>query len=160
MNYQNAKIYAIRSNQTNKIYIGSTCQPLSKRFYEHKMIRNECKSKILLDNYDDCYIELIKNCPCNSKEELRKIEGDEIRNNNNCINRYIAGRNMKEYYIDNIDKLKENNNDYYYKNIDKIKKQRKEKHKCECGKFYTILHKKRHEESSKHQEYLFNNDII
>ena len=35
-NYSEGKIYAIRSHQTDRVYVGSTTQPLSKRFYEHK----------------------------------------------------------------------------------------------------------------------------
>jgi hypothetical protein len=35
--YQNGKIYTIRNkNDETLIYIGSTVQPLHKRFYEHK----------------------------------------------------------------------------------------------------------------------------
>jgi predicted GIY-YIG superfamily endonuclease len=36
MDYKNGKIYAIRSHQTDEIYIGSTTQSLSKRFSNHK----------------------------------------------------------------------------------------------------------------------------
>ena len=36
--YANGKIYTIRSHQTDKYYIGSTTQPLSKRFYQHKQL--------------------------------------------------------------------------------------------------------------------------
>jgi hypothetical protein len=38
--------------------------------------------------------------------ELDKREGEHIRNNN-CINKYIAGRTMKEYYEDNKEKIKQ-----------------------------------------------------
>ena len=34
--YSKAKIYAIKSDQLDKIYIGSTCRPLNIRFNEHK----------------------------------------------------------------------------------------------------------------------------
>ena len=35
--YQNGKIYSIRCyNNTSLIYIGSTCQQLSRRFTDHK----------------------------------------------------------------------------------------------------------------------------
>ena len=34
--YQNGAIYTIRSHQTEKYYIGSTCMPLYKRFYQHR----------------------------------------------------------------------------------------------------------------------------
>ena len=34
--YENGKIYAIRNNVNDMVYIGSTCNPLHKRFYDHK----------------------------------------------------------------------------------------------------------------------------
>ena len=37
MDYTNGKIYVMRSNKTDKIYIGSTTQPLFKRFFQHKV---------------------------------------------------------------------------------------------------------------------------
>ena len=38
--FQKGKIYCIRNNITDDIYIGSRCQPLSKRMAFH---RNSCK---------------------------------------------------------------------------------------------------------------------
>ena len=35
-NYENGKVYSIRSHATVGCYIGSTTQPLSKRLYSHK----------------------------------------------------------------------------------------------------------------------------
>ena len=35
-NYQNGKIYAIRSPNCEKYYIGSTTNTLEKRFHEHQ----------------------------------------------------------------------------------------------------------------------------
>lgn len=91
MNYKNGKIYAIRSYQTEEIYIGSTTQTLTKRLSSHK--RNICNSKLILQ-YPDAYIELIENFPCNSKEELNRKEGEHIRANN-CVNKE-AGRTPEE----------------------------------------------------------------
>ena len=34
--YSEGKIYAIRSHQTDRVYVGATTQTLAKRFYEHK----------------------------------------------------------------------------------------------------------------------------
>ncbi len=34
--YPNRKIYKITNDFSDHVYIGSTCQPLAKRFYEHK----------------------------------------------------------------------------------------------------------------------------
>ena len=62
--YSLGKVYCVRSYQTDKIYIGSTCQKyLSTRFQEHKRITNKTTSKIIVD-YGDAYIELLENFPC------------------------------------------------------------------------------------------------
>ena len=36
MDYKNGKIYQILNNINDEVYVGSTIQPLSKRFYCHK----------------------------------------------------------------------------------------------------------------------------
>lgn len=91
--YQNGKIYAIRSPQTNKIYIGSTTQPLRKRLWDHKndnynpnRTEKICTSKKIMD-LGDYYIELLENFPCNTKEELNKREG-ELQRFHDCVNHY------------------------------------------------------------------------
>ena len=129
VDYQKAKVYSIRSYKTDNIYIGSTTQPLNKRFYQHKMDYkyNNCGKKswcssFELMKYDDVYIELIIEAPCKNKEDLRRIEGGHIRDTKNCCNKRIAGRTKEKYYKDNIDNYK----NYYYDNIDKISLQRKE----------------------------------
>ena len=119
-NYSDGKIYAIRSYQTDQIYIGSTTQPLSKRFYEHKKsyeryIKDQKKafiSSFEIFKYDDCYIEIIKACPCKTKEELLREEGILIREMN-CVNRKIEGRSNKDYYKENKAKLNEYMKAYY-----------------------------------------------
>ncbi len=138
MDYKNGKIYCIRSHKTDDIYIGSTSQPLHKRFYYHKRGYKCWKngkgkyvtSYKLIDNYDDCYIELIEEFPCENKMQLNKREGELIRENYNVVNKKIAGRTDKEYREDNRDKmkqykednkerLKQYNKEYYEKNRDK-----------------------------------------
>jgi tagatose-1,6-bisphosphate aldolase len=114
-NYQNGKIYTIRSYQTEKFYIGSTCEILSKRLYQHSKKKNECKSKEII-NYGDAYIELLELYPCNNKDELNKREGELIRDHKDqCCNRNIPFRTKKEYYQDNYNKIKE------YRNLNKEK---------------------------------------
>ena len=128
MDYKNGKIYAIRSHQTDEIYIGSTTQPLSKRISSHKSgykryLDGLCNSvtsfKIL--QYDDAYIELFEEYPCDNKIMLNKREGEIIRQNN-CVNKCIAGQTNKEYREQNKDKIKE----YREQNKDKIKDYNKE----------------------------------
>ena len=71
--YLNGKIYKITGiNKDGKwvIYIGSTCQKLCVRMGTHRLDTNPCKSKIIFETCDDITITLIKNYPCNTKEEL------------------------------------------------------------------------------------------
>jgi hypothetical protein len=110
--FNNGKIYAIRSHQTEEIYIGSTTQALYKRLYEHRAVYKNYKigdaniSSFQILKYSDHYIELLELCSCGSKAELCKREGELIRDNNS-VNKVIPGRTPYEYYIDNIEKIKE-----------------------------------------------------
>ena len=78
VNYQNGKIYKIVSQNTDKIYIGSTCvKTLGIRFSHHKTHydrynRNlsSCISSFEILNFPDACIELIETFPCTSKIEL------------------------------------------------------------------------------------------
>ena len=106
---------------------------------------------------------MIKNFPCNSREELER-EGNIIKGED-CINKVIAGRTRKEHYKDENDYIcfqkkiyrelhPEKRQEEGRKRYEKIKHILLEKHLCGCGKYYTFEHKKRHEKSQKHQNYL------
>ena len=103
-NFANAKIYAIRSHQTEQIYVGSTTQTLAQRFAKHKCSKT-CSSRQILV-FDDVYIELIENYSCADKNELNRREGHMIRTMD-CINKYIAGRTKAEHYQDNKQAINE-----------------------------------------------------
>jgi hypothetical protein len=153
--YSKGQIYTIRfHNDTSLIYIGSTIQPLYKRFYTHKHADSISLYKLIKNEYNNdwsiCYIELYELFPCNSRQELEKKEGEIMRifmndSNYKVINKNIAGRTYNEYRDENKDKLNElcriwgeNNKDYikdynnqYYQNnkeqlIDKSKTYREE----------------------------------
>lgn len=116
INYQEAKIYAIRSGQTDKIYIGSTCSDINKRFYEHKYFSPKTKAQEILI-YNDAFIDLIENYPCNDRKELLKREGHYILQFKNfCVNKKVEGRTRKEiqkaYYDSNKEKLIEYSKKY------------------------------------------------
>jgi hypothetical protein len=126
MNYQNGKIYTIRSYQTDKYYIGSTASTLTKRLSGHKKSSNKSTSKIITD-LGDAYIELLELYPCNSKIELMKREGELQRlYKNDIVNRKIECRTIKEYYKDNADKIKTNVQEYYKNNVNIIKEYKQE----------------------------------
>lgn len=71
--YKNGKIYVIRSNLTDKIYVGSTKHKLNIRFSAHLNKNNTTCSKKLID-LGDARIELIEDYPCNNRKELELRE--------------------------------------------------------------------------------------
>ena len=90
-NYQLSKIYKIvplNSEDDSDIYIGSTTKnTLAERMAEHRSKYRhwlEGISKVssfrLFDKYglENCYIFLIEEYPCNTKDELRAREGHFI----------------------------------------------------------------------------------
>ena len=81
--YTNGKIYQITNNLNDMIYIGSTCLPLRKRWYNHKkdmnnrdMTRPPRRLFQLAEQigWDEMRIVLIEAYPCNSSDELRRRE--------------------------------------------------------------------------------------
>ena len=130
-NYENGKVYCIRSHATVGCYVGSTTQPLSKRFYEHKQkynkwivnnnLRYYTSFKVLEHGIDDCYIELIENVSCNDKKELERREGEIMRITDNCVNKYIIGRTNEEIKLSN----KINKKQYHEINKEKHKEHKK-----------------------------------
>ena len=141
MDYKNGKIYAIRSHQTEQIYIGSTTQPLTKRFSTHKKAtgKKTCSSKLILQ-YADAYIELIETYSCENRDQLNKREGEHIRANN-CVNKNMAGRTKKKYENDNPEIIRKKFKKWYEQNKEKIKEKNK-KYKTENAE---ILKQKRKE---------------
>jgi hypothetical protein len=181
--YHNGKIYAVRSNQTEKFYIGSTTQPLYKRLYEHRQDKKRNDKKIFgrvsssdILEYDDHYIELLENFKCENKQQLEKREGELIREHkNNCVNKHIIGRTDKEWREDNKEYLQEyelNRQDkeerkeklkqYCKDNKDKLNEMRKEYYKrdsqikinCVCGMVINKPSVINHNKTIRHQKYI------
>ena len=126
MDYQNGKIYTIRSHLTDEIYIGSTTQPLTKRLSKHKYDYKYWKAgkrdyitSFKIIDFGDAYIELLEEYPCDSKMLLHKREGELIRETE-CVNKRIEGRTQKEWVNDNPEKLKEYSKKYRDKNPEKV----------------------------------------
>lgn len=124
--YTKGKIYTIRCRTDDTlIYVGSTIQPLSVRLGGHKVRSNNAKYQNILlyknknHNWDDWYIELYEEYPCENKEQLGKREGEVIRLIG-TLNSRIEGRTKKEYYEDNMNKILEQKKQYYETNKDKL----------------------------------------
>ena len=169
--YKNGKIYTIRNiNDNNLIYVGSTIQPLYKRFYEHKIKCMNEKSKeynkILYkniretNNINDWYIELYENYPTENKELLLKREGEIIREIG-TLNKVINNRTNKDYYKDNKEKINKKQKEYYNDNKEYKKEYKKEYYEnnkdkiniklfCSCGCEIGKKELKRHQRTNKH----------
>ena len=181
--YKNGKIYTIRCRyDTSLIYVGSTCNTLSQRIANHKYHSKRLPETMFyqyVKDWDDWYIELYEDFPCERKEQLEKREGEVIRQIGN-LNQLIAGRTRAEYVEENKESIKsymksyrETNkeiiaqkkkeyaksnseyfkdyiNQYYKSNNEQIKEQKKEVIICECGCKTNRGHISRHTKTSKH----------
>jgi len=110
MDYKNGKIYRLVLDDTNEEYIGSTTQPLSKRFNSHKsnFYRRQNGDK-KVSNYS-CFslfekgtpqIFLLEDFPCESKRHLEKREREVLEQRRRdgivCVNKALPTRSAKEY---------------------------------------------------------------
>ncbi len=127
---ENGKIYAIICNKTGLKYYGSTTLSLSMRLSIHKYMMSKTKKNLssfeVLKN-NDYKIELVEEFPCETKDELFEREKHYIKNND-CVNKRIPFRKVKEYYNDNKNEISQQKKEYYLKNRDKIKKQSLERY--------------------------------
>ncbi len=166
VNYQNGKIYKLVSFQTDKIYIGSTCEKLTVRKAKHKanykLFLNEKQKYITsfeIVKYNDVDIILLEEFPCENKEQLHKRERYYIESVNNCVNKNIPTRTREERTEVNKDKRKEYMKEYRQENKDKnteyVREYRKRNLKyftCVCGSQLRLFDKARHLKTNKHIE--------
>jgi len=176
--YPIGRVYTIRSPNTDEVYVGSTFNPLYKRLDGHKRAYKSYKggkhiniTSIKILEAGEAYIELLEQYENLTKEQLNRYEGEYIRKTQNCINKKVAGRTIKEYRKDareqrriyNIGwrasnkekvstRLKEYNQSYYQKTKD----ERSIKYYCDCGSPYRLDNKNKHLKTKKHQDYVKN----
>lgn len=140
-------IYQITSPTTDLVYIGSTTKPLSRRFSDHKASykrwlegRSEYITSVEILKFSDAKIELIEEFTCDNIQELRRREGEIIRQTENCVNKHIAGRTRQEYDVEYYqakkDKLSERHAEYYEANKDKILKHQAEYYEANKDRRY------------------------
>jgi hypothetical protein len=186
----NGMIYCLKSKHTDKVYVGSTEKTLDDRFRQHKRDykkyltgKYSCITSFEILKYNDCWIELLEICECESKDILRRVEGEFITQLN-CVNKNVAGRTYKEYQKEyrennkekskeyrenNKDKNKEYQKEYRENNKEKIKEYREEyytdnkdklneKVECECGSIVSRFNLTRHKKSNKHKKLMEDKD--
>jgi hypothetical protein len=189
--YNNSKIYAIRNTIDDDVYIGSTTMLLCKRMVKHRCDAKKRPDKMKITakmkdlGIDNFYIELIEEVSCDNIEQLRKKEGEIIREIG-TLNTRIECRTKHEYYNDTLEQRKEYQNinreeilrkhrEYndnhreemrekgrmrYHNDIEKYRLQTKmfgsQKVACDCGGKYTKAHRAEHFRCKKHQDYINN----
>jgi hypothetical protein len=94
--YEHGKVYAIKSNNSPLIYIGSTYRPCSYRFSIHKYnykqwLNNNNRhyqSPFDVLQFGDCYIEILEDVNCETRHELELREKHYIHMFSAvCVNR-------------------------------------------------------------------------
>ena len=91
MDYGQAKIYVIKSNRTDKVYIGGTSRRLELMFAEIRGKYKYCKTSKFADilKYEETYIELIEEYACSNKTELDKRVDELIQSTPNAVNKDV-----------------------------------------------------------------------
>jgi hypothetical protein len=142
-------IYKITGGQD--IYVGSTELELHTRFMKH--IRDYSRWKKGLMNWvsafdifekvgvENCIIELLEECVCETIAEGRRKEG-EYQRTIDCVNKRIE-RTRREYREDCKEKINQAQRDWRLNNKDKVE-YRNNKVKCECGKEISLRNIARH----------------
>jgi hypothetical protein len=174
--YDGGKIYVVRNNENDRVYVGSTIQSLSKRMYEHKHSTTNYKkdrklySAMNTIGFGKFYIELVETYPCKTKEELLSREGHYIREFDSVTNGYnsaVAGRSQSEYYENNKENILKRNQlyrDLHKSDIQITQKNWYEQNKdilseevlCKCGGKYRKSggSKDRHLRTNKHTNWV------
>ena len=128
--YKQGKIYCSRNTITDDVYIGSSCQPLSKRMAEHRQNIDQANTrhyklyiKMRELGQHAFYIELIEEVKCDNIEQLRKREGELIREMA-TLNTRVECRTTDEWRQDNKEALKDKITQYREQHTYKIKEQK------------------------------------
>ena len=147
MDYKNGKIYKLINDELGLTYYGSTATTLTKRLCGHKTKTNKCKSKLLFTG-GAVEIFLVEEFPCENKDQLNKRERFYIENNE-CVNKNIPGRTMKEWREVNKESIAEQNKEWFEANKEQMKEYNKEyreahkEHNKEYNKEYREVNKEK-----------------
>ena len=165
VNYQEGKIYKLYNTVTDDIYVGSTTRKLCEGVTDHgKCVNNKTKKdRPLYQAFRDhgiehFFIELIEKCPCNDIDELRKKEGEWVRQLKPHLNMTIAGRSCKDYYNDNKEHIAIIKKQYYNDNKDQQKAYKSKEITCECGCMVARGSLLRYKRTKRHEQALLTID--
>jgi hypothetical protein len=148
-------IYALKThNDKTLTYIGSTILTLHERHtihkYKHKLYiedRHHYITAFKVIEKGSTYMELLESIDCNTKEELLKKEGDYMKTIK-CVNKNIAGRSSKQYYIDNREAIIKKQTRWNNNN----REHRSRQCLCVCGASVSYRNMKSHRKTKKHNK--------
>ena len=132
MDYKCAKLYAIVGEDGMEVYVGSTCSPLYKRWWQHqhyaKKYPNRDIYKYISENggCEKFRIILVEEYPCENRDQLRRREGEHIKKLNPVGNHLVAGRTKQEYYKDNQETILEKQRQYHEQNSETINEKKRQ----------------------------------
>ena len=114
------KIYIIKNNINNLLYVGSTIRELDVRMKQHMRDMYKYTNFKLYKAMDqfkpyNFYIDILEEFEYENVKDLRKQEGKYIKIIKPELNKNIAGRTIKEYNDDNKEPLKLYRKLYYRK---------------------------------------------
>jgi hypothetical protein len=125
-------IYKLICNETNEVYFGSTTQKINERVSDHKA---KCKAwkagkyhyftSFQIIERGNYKYELVEEVVYEDKKQLETRERYYIENND-CINKVIPTRSIKEYRQANKDAINEYNKAYHQANKDAINARKRE----------------------------------
>ena len=121
-------------SETNRVYIGSTTAPLSKRKGNHTCKHSQSK----IYEFVNPKLYLLEEYPCNNYTELR-IKEREWYDKIECVNERKPYRTPEE---------EQQWRNEYKKNVDM------KPFECECGVMTSKTHYKRHCRSKKHLDFV------
>ncbi len=162
MDYQNGKIYRIVCEETQRVYIGSTCSTLVKRLSNHRCNWKSPNGHCSCSNFINPKIFLIEDYPCDRKEQLLMRERYWMENTE-CVNIRRSIRTdteRKEYEKDYQEKHRDRNyartTQWRIDNHEYIKSFKRENVTCECGCIVSRSVLSRHKKSAKHNKLMHN----
>ena len=172
--YNNSKIYKLVDQVNGYFYIGSTCNPLSKRLYNHKNVAKiESERKVYKYfnqiGWENVKIVLVEEHYLENKEQLTREEDKVIQiylHDEKCLNSRHASTGLskieydKKYREDHHEHCLQEGRKYYNDNKESINTQRKEKMTCECGSSLRKADKAQHDKTDKHLTWLYGKDIM
>ena len=182
--YENAKIYKLVNSVEDAIYIGSTCNMLSKRLSAHKSNAKKHPFQLVYNHlnnigWDNVQIILIDYAKCNNREELLKIEREyidrlkpQLNYSRPCITdeerKELFTRSSRQWRSNNTEKVREYQRNYFEKNKEKLMARDKQYDKkfkderryycCDCDHAFSSQQDlERHTKSNKHHFQVIKN---